>query len=69
MLKLYNIGIVSTYEIQEVIEAKSLKEALALAEERYYAGCYMSDDDEAFYHAPKFYDRYLDAENLTKEEK
>jgi hypothetical protein len=69
MLKFYNIGIVSTYEIQEVIEAKSLKQALALAEERYYQGYYMSDDDEAFYHAPKFYDRYLDADNLTKEEK
>jgi hypothetical protein len=69
MLRFYKIGIVSTYEIQEVIEAKSLKKALEIAEERYYAGCYMADDDEVEYRAPKFYDRYLDLEELYEEKK
>jgi hypothetical protein len=69
MLRFYKIGIVSTYEIQEVIEAKSLKKAIEIAEERYDQGCYMPDDDEVIYRAPKFYDRYLDLNELFEEEK
>lgn len=64
MTKFYNIGIVSTYEIQEIIQAESLKQALEFAETQYYQGCYMPDDKNAFYYAPKFYNR-----NLKKEEK
>jgi E3 ubiquitin-protein ligase DOA10 len=69
MLRFYKIGIVSTYEIQDVIEAKSLKKALEIAEERYDQGFYMADDDEVKYHPPKFYERYLDFNELFEEEK
>jgi len=69
MLRFYKIGIVTTYEIQEVIEAKSLKKAFEIAEEQYYAGCYWEDDDEVKFHSPKFYDRYLDLEELYEEKK
>jgi hypothetical protein len=62
MTKFYNIGIVATYEIQEIIEAESLKQALEFAEMQYYQGCYMPDDEDAFYHAPKFYKRDLKEE-------
>lgn len=69
MIKFYNIGIVSTYEIQEVIEAESLKQALEFAETQYYQGCYMPDDEDAFYHAPRFYNRNLTNDDFEKEEK
>jgi hypothetical protein len=69
MLKFYKIGIVTTYEIKEIIEANSLKQALKIAEERYYAGYYMADDDEVEYRAPKFYERYIDENDFEKEEK
>jgi hypothetical protein len=69
MLRFYKIGIVSTYEIQDVIEAKSLKKAIEIAKERYDEGCYMPDDDEVTYYAPKFYERYIDTNDFEKEEK
>jgi hypothetical protein len=69
MLRYYKIGIVSTYEIQEVIEAKSLKKAIEIAKERYYKGCYIEQDDETMYRAPRFYERYLTSDDFEKEEK
>lgn len=69
MLKYYQIGIVSTYEIVELIQAKSLKKAMEIAKERYYEGCYMADDEEAVYRSPKFYDRYFINKEFKKENK
>jgi hypothetical protein len=69
MLKYYKIGIVSSYEIQEIIEAESLKKAIEIAELRYYAGCYIEQDDETIYLKPKFYERNLTNDDFEKEEK
>ena len=69
MLKYYKIGIVSSYEIQEIFEAESLKKAIEIAEERYYAGCYLEQDDETIYLKPKFYERDLTNDDFEEEKK
>jgi hypothetical protein len=69
MLKLYKIGIVCKYEINDVIEANSLKQAIQVAKKCYEDGCYMAEDNVVNYLAPKFYEKHLDISEIEKEKK
>jgi len=69
MLRFYKIGIVTTYEIQDIIQANSLKKAIEIASKNYDDGCYMEDCDGVVWKSPKFYDRYIDENDFEKEEK
>ena len=69
MMKFYKIGIVTTYEIQDIIQANSLKKAIEIANKNYDDGCYMEDCDGVVWKLPKFYERYIDENDFEKEEK
>ena len=50
-MKEYNVRIITTYFSNEIIEAKSKKEAIKIAEKMYYDGCFMEDSLNGYYPA------------------
>jgi hypothetical protein len=67
-MRLYKVGVVVTYEVQDIIEATSLKEAIKIAKKNYKDGFYEICFGKAVFREPKFYERYLKHEDIFKKE-
>ena len=55
--KTYRILVCGQFRVEDLIEAKSSKEAQALAEKKYYDGFYETKTKEILY--PKIYERQI----------